>query len=108
MKQQQQLKNLIMKKDLHLTASVDKPELLEDIIEKLATRRYDIGYGTARVPNTWQALETSSVEAYMSGRIEFDYNETQRIRIPYITCFLFSCTKVGNDPYDLSWSISLS
>ena len=108
MKQQQQFKILVMKKDLHLTASVDKPELLEDIIEKLAMRRYDIGYGRARVPNTWQALETSSVESYMSGRIEFDYNETQRIRIPYITCFLFSCTKVGTDPYELSWSISLS
>ena len=97
-----------MKKNLHLTASVDKPDLLEDIIEKLATRRYDIGYGQARVPNTWQALETSSVESYMSGTVEFDYNEMQRIRIPYITCFVFSCTKVGSDPYDLSWSISLS
>ena len=97
-----------MKKNLHLTASVDKPELLEDIIEKLATRRYDIGYGRARVPNTWQALETSSVESYMSGTVEFDYNESQRIRIPYVTCLLFSCTKVGADPYELSWSISLS
>ena len=97
-----------MKKNLHLTASVDKPDLLEDIIEKLATRRYDIGYGQARVPNTWEAIETSSVESYMSGTVEFDYNESQRIRIPYITCFVFSCTKVGCDPYDLSWSISLS
>ena len=97
-----------MKQNLHLTTSVDKPELLEDIIEKLATRRYDIGYGSAHVPNTWQALETSSVESYMSGTVEFDYNETQRIRIPYITCFLFSCTKVGCGPYDLCWSISLS
>ena len=97
-----------MKKDLHLTASVDKPEILENIIERLANRRYDIGYGRARVPNAWKALETSSVETYMSGTIEFDYNELQRIRIPYITCFLFSCTKVKNDPYELSWSISLS
>ncbi len=97
-----------MKKDLHLTASVDKPELLENIIEKLAMRRYDMGYGKANVPKTWQALETSSVETYLSGRVEFDYNETQRIRIPYITCFLFSCTKAKNDPYELSWAISLS
>lgn len=97
-----------MKKDLHLTASVDKPELLENIIEKLATRRYDMGYGKATVPKTWQALETSSVETYLSGRVEFDYNETQRIRIPYITCFLFSCTKAKNGPYELSWAISLS
>ena len=97
-----------MKKDLHLTASVDKPELLENMIEKLATRRYDMGYGNAHVPETWQALESSSVETYLSGSIEFDYNETQRIKIPYITCFLFSCTKIKSDPYELSWEISLS
>lgn len=97
-----------MKKNLHLTASVDKPDLLEDMVEKLATRRYDIGYSRAKVPNSWKALDSSSIESYMSGTIEFDYNETQRIRIPYITCFLFSCTKSNNDPYDVSWSISLS
>ena len=97
-----------MKKNLHLIASVDKPDVLENIIEQLATRRYDIGYGNAMVPDTWQAIDTSSVETYMSGRIEFDYNETQRIRIPYITCFLFSCTKQKNNPYDLKWSVSLS
>ena len=97
-----------MKKDLHLTASIDKQEVLENIIEKLATRRYDLGYGKAHVPQSWQAIDTSSVETYVSGRVEFDYNETQRIRVPYITCFLFSCTKEKNNPYELSWSFSLS
>lgn len=97
-----------MKKDLHLTASVDKPEVLESIIEQLATRRYDIGYGNAIVPTAWNAIDTSSVESYISGRVEFDYNEIQRIRMPYITCFLFSCMKEKNKPYDLKWSISLS
>jgi len=97
-----------MKKDLHLSTSVDKPEVLENIIEKLATRQYDIGYGKASVPASWLAIDTSSVESYISGMVEFDYNEMQRIRIPYITCFLFSCTKEKNDPYDLRWSISLS
>jgi hypothetical protein len=97
-----------MKKDLHLIASVDKPEVLENIIEKLAIRRYDLGYGKAAVPASWQAIDTSSIESYVSGSVEFDYNETQRIRIPFITCFLFSCTKENNDPYDLRWSISLS
>ena len=102
------IKPFVMKKDLHLVASVDQPEVLENIIEKIATRRYDIGYVNAIVPNDWQALDTSSVESYMSGRVEFDYNETQRIRIPYITSFLFSCTRQKDDPYDLRWSISLS
>lgn len=102
------LKSGVMKKDLHLTASVDKPEVLENIIEKLATRRYDIGYRKAIVPSAWQAIDTSSIEAFISGTVEFDYNETQRVRMPYVTAFLFSCEKDRNTPYDLVWSISLS
>ena len=97
-----------MKKNLHLVTSVDKPEMMGKLIEELATRRYDMGYGNAAVPASWQALDTSSVESYVSGRIEFDYNETQRIKVPYITCFLFSCTKEKKNPYDLTWGISLS
>jgi hypothetical protein len=97
-----------MKRNIHLQTSVDKPETLEDIIEQLATRHYDMGYGNAKVPTFLQAIDTSSVESYISGNVEFDYNETQRIRVPYITGFLFSCRKGKNDPYDLVWSLSLS
>jgi hypothetical protein len=104
----QQIKIKEMKKDLHLTASIDKPEALEDIIEQLATRRYDIGYANATVPSAWQAIDTSSVEAYVSGTVEFDYNEAQRIRIPYITGFVFSCTKRRKGEYELNWSFSMS
>ena len=99
---------MVMKKNLHLVTSVDKPEIMEKLIEEMATRRNDIGYGNAAVPASWQALDTSSVESYVSGRVEFDYSEAQRIRMPYITCFLFSCTREKKDPYDLTWAISLS
>ena len=97
-----------MKKNLHLTAALDQPELLENMVEKLATRRYDQGYGKARVPKTWQALETSSIEAFVSGVIEFDYSDEQRIRIPFITCLVFSCTREKNSAYDLCWSASFN
>ena len=99
---------MIMKKNLHLITWVDKPEIMEKLIEQLATRRCDMGYGNALVPSSWQALDTSSVESYVTGRIEFDYNKTQRIKMPYTTCFLFSCTKEKKNPYDLKWGISLS
>ena len=97
-----------MKKNLHLTASVEQPEVLGNIIEELAKRRYDIGYRNAIVPKCLQAIDTSSIETYVSGNIEFDYNETERIKIPYVIGFLFSCTKGRNNPYGLTWSFSLS
>jgi hypothetical protein len=97
-----------MKKDLHLSTSVDEPAVLENIIEKLAIRRYDTGFSKAAVPTSWKAIDTSSVESYMSGTVEFDYNETHRIRIPFITSFLFTCTKAGNNLYGLRWGLSLS
>lgn len=97
-----------MKKDLHLTASVDKPEVLENIIEQLAVLRYDIGYGNTALPAPWKALSTSCVESYVSGSVEFDYTDTQRIRSPYITCFLFGCIKEKTNHYHLEWGISLS
>jgi hypothetical protein len=97
-----------MKKDLHLVASVDRPEMLHEIIVKLAIRPNDVGHGKARIARSWYALDTSSIEAYISGGVEFDYNETQRINIPYITGFVFSCTKEHDRSYDLKWSFSLS
>ncbi len=97
-----------MKKDLHLTASVDQPEMMENIIEQLATRNYRPGYANHTTAPAWKAIDTSSVESYISGRIEFDYNKTQRIRIPYITSFLFCCTTLKKNEYELNWSVSLS
>lgn len=97
-----------MKKDLHLTASIDHPEMMESIIEKLATHHHDTHPIGQMATPFLESINTSSVESYISGRIEFDYNETQRIRIPYITSFLFSCTTQRKNEYELSWSVSLS
>ena len=97
-----------MKKNLHLIAALDRPELLENMIEKLATRHNEQGYGSAQVPKTWQAIETSSIEAFVSGIVEFDYTDDLRIRIPFITCMVFSCTKANKESYDLCWSSSFN
>ncbi len=97
-----------MKQLLHITASVNQPGLLKDMIEKLASRRYEIGYSNERMPEGWQAIETASAEIYVNGAVEFMFNEKETIRMPFITSFLFSCAHTKNDPYKLNWSISLS
>jgi hypothetical protein len=96
---------------VNITATLDQPELLESLIEKLASRRYDIGYSKEAVPKDWQAVETSSTEAYVSGTLAFSGLKTDddaSINIPFITSMLFTCIKGKEDDYHLLWSSSLS
>jgi len=97
-----------MNKALHITASFDQPQLLENMVEKLAYRRYNTGYSKEKMPRGWQANETSSVEAYVSGTLEFDANRKEKIKMPFITSFLFTCIRGKKEPYSLNWGISLS
>jgi len=96
-----------MKKSLHLSTTFDQPDLLEDLVEKLAGRRFDMGFRKAKMPLNFEALETSSTETYVSGTISLmDNNE--KINIPFITSFLFTCTKGKEDEYKLTWAASMS
>ena len=102
-----------MKRPLQITAVLDKPDLIEDLVEKLADRRVDIGYSNAAVPVELKAVDTSSTETYVSGTMAIDFTadaETgeERINMPFITCFLFTCIKGKKDPYQLIWSSSLN
>jgi hypothetical protein len=98
-----------MKKHLHITASFDQPEFLQNLVEKLAYRRYETGYGNVKMPRGLRALETSSTETYVSGTVGLNTeNEEEQINMPFITCFLFTCIKGKNEPYQMNWSTSLS
>ena len=99
---------MIMKRPLHISASFDQPELVQNLVERLAYRRYDLGYGNEEMPSGLKALETSSTETYVSGTIALELNEEAQINMPFITCFLFTCIKGKSDPYQLIWSSSLS
>ena len=102
-----------MKENLHISAAFDEPEFLQNLVERLAYRRYEFGFSKMKVPGGLKALETSSTEAYVSGTIALEFpvdTETgeERINMPFITCFLFTCIKGYGDPYKLIWSTSLS
>jgi hypothetical protein len=106
-KQELKIKAKVMKTTLHITAMFDRPGFLESFIEKLADRRYDIGYSKAIVPADCEALETSSTETYTSGTIGID-NDEEIINMPFITRFLFTCVKRNDTAYRLAWGICLS
>jgi len=96
---------------LHITATLDQTELLENLVEKLASRRYDIGYSRETVPQDWQAVETSSTETYVSGTLSLSglkNNDDAYVNMPFITSMLFTCIKGKEDDYRLLWSSSLS
>lgn len=102
-----------MKKTLHISAAFDQPEFVQNLVEQLAYRRNEIGYSKQVMPRGFKALETSSTETYVSGTMSIDMSgdrETaeDRINMPFITCFMFTCIKGKSDPYQLIWSSSLS
>lgn len=97
-----------MKKDLHLTANFDQPELLENMVEKLAEPRYGGKRHLPAVPDEWEVIETSSIEVFASGMVEFDYDDEKRIRIPFVTCVIFSCTRHDKESCDLCWAASFN
>lgn len=97
-----------MKRKLHISTSFDQPELLQNMVEKLAYRRTDDGNSQHTRLGEWQLVDTSGIEKYVSGTVELSFNKKQKIKIPFITSFIFSCTKNSNNPYRLNWCMSLS
>lgn len=98
-----------MKKEMNITATLDQTKLLEDLVEKLAYRRSDTGIAKIKMPENQEVVETSSNETYVNGTFhlseegsEFDYS------IPFISQFLFTCIKLDDDTYKISWTSSLS
>jgi len=96
-----------MNKALHIATKLDQPGLLENLVEKLACRRYDIGYGLAIVPKDLKALETSTTETFVSGTMAIS-DKSDRFNMPFITRFFFTCIKTKGNAYKLAWSTSLS
>jgi hypothetical protein len=101
-----------MNTTLHITALLEKPDFLEDLVEKLAQRRNETGYGNAKVPDGLAALEVSSTEAYVNGDVSLKYTDSngqeECINMPFITCFMFTCKKPKGSLHKVSWSTSLS
>lgn len=100
-----------MKKNLHITTTVDQPELLENLVEKLAGRPYNIYNRKTSLPDKRKIAETSSTESYLSGTMvlnDLAGNEETRINMPFITSFLFTCIKEETNSCKIAWSVSLS
>ena len=97
-----------MKRHLHISAFFDEPEFVQNLVERLAYRRNELGYGNQAMPKGLKAIETSSTETYVSGTLAIDAGNGETMNVPFITSFLFTCIKGKSEPYQLIWSSSLS
>ena len=92
---------------ISVNTSLSDPTLLVFLVEKLADRRNSAGYDQQAVQPGWKAIETSSIEAYVSGNTNLTDN-TDVIDAGFTTSFIFSCTKAKDQDYSFTWLCSLS
>jgi len=92
---------------LAVSVTIDEIPLLKNMVEKMAHRRYDIGYANEPMPEGLKAVETSSIESYVSGNLDL-LNKGDQISIAYTTCFTFTCVKSAGSDNTLKWINSLS
>lgn len=89
-----------------VTAYFEEPNMLQLLVEKLAECNCGFGYSQRAQPD-YQTIETSSLEAFVSGRIILSM-EDNLIDIPFVSSFLFTCMKAAKNQYKLTWSCCLS
>jgi hypothetical protein len=99
--------HLIMKKTLHITAKIDQPGFLEDMVEKLASTHNGSSYNNQKLSTDKRGFESSSTETYVSGTVIMD-DSNEQINMPFITSFLFTCIQQKDGDYELEWASSLS
>lgn len=92
---------------IKITATLHDLRFLQGLLENLSSRKQDRGFSSRDMPSDWKAIETSAVEAYISGDLKLS-DETGYIKMPYITGFIFTCIKPGDGAYGLAWGSSLS
>ncbi|MGZ5286656.1 MAG: hypothetical protein ACXWV0_10595 [Flavisolibacter sp.] len=97
-----------MKKKIDIRASFDQPVLLKHMVEKLAYKKSDESFSQDQVLGEWQLVNTSCIEKYASGTVEFSFGNDEQLRIPFVTRFIFSCTRQQYHPYQMSWGMSCS
>jgi hypothetical protein len=89
-----------------IIATLEDPDLLQILVERLAECNVEIGYCHKQVQPGWRAIDTSSIEVLASVGLHFSNNK--ELNTSSVTSFLFTCIKTVKGKYDLKWSHSLS
>jgi hypothetical protein len=97
-----------MKNNILIQANFDRPDLLQKMIEELVSRRYHHGLYNVVVNNSWRTMETSSTETFANGMLAISEPSVEPVNSPFITQFIFTCSKSSDEHYMLNWAMSMS
>ena len=90
-----------------IRTTVSSAPILKELVEVLASRKYDLHKRIVQSSEDYSFIESSTVEAYMSGENQIREGE-ELLAVPYITTFVFTCVRTANCRYQLLWGLSLS
>jgi len=90
-----------------VSVAIDETKLLCDMVEELARFRQSAGFQSENSPVGWNSIETSSLEAYVSGTLSIDIDG--EVKSPsFVSSFVFTCIRPLRGDYTLSWMNSMS
>jgi hypothetical protein len=89
------------------SALFNEPYLIRDLVETLASKRPEMGYSRERVQIGWKAIETSTIEAHVSGQLMIS-DKSSTIEVSFSSGFIFTCARGKREEYQLAWVNSLS
>lgn len=90
-----------------ISAKLHQPSILKNLVEILADGKAGFGYRYEKVQPGWQAVDTSSVEVFVSGDLNIS-SKIEHIYTSFLTNFFFTCKKDKGETYKLLWISSLS
>ena len=98
-----------MNNHLNISAVLDEPTLLTEIIEKLASCKQADKFSREIIHPEWKSINSTSTEVFVSGTVALAVkNNTAPVSMPFNSNFLFTCIKEKKSGFKLEWGISLS
>ena len=100
-----------MNNQLNISAILDEPVLLTQIVEDIASCGSDNKkWGREIIHPEWKTIATASTEVYVSGTIGLMAdNSYQPICMPFTSNFIFTCIQEKKKgEFQLTWGISRS
>jgi len=98
-----------MNNHLNISAVLDEPILLTEIIEKLASCKQANKFSREIIHPEWRSINAASAEVFVSGTIALAVkNNTAPVSIPFNSNFFFTCIREKKSGFKLEWGLSLS